>query len=279
MLNTQHLPLRFLIVSRPESHLCEAFEEPDLADIAERLSLYGDFQAWVDVSTYLQSEFSRIYSSKRHKDVMEFVPRPWPSEGVLDKPVCKSGGYFIYTSTVIRFVDEENISPVERLDQILNIFNSTVLPSDSVPFAELDKLYLQILSSCPTSNFPTLNRILGFVVNHSGGVDMSVVEALLGFPRGQVKLKLRGLRSLVSFNDGESPGDVRIHVNHASFGDFLHDQGRSKDYYVDSEECMYTGFCDAFSLGRNMLGIRVDGDIELRHPKGLSWDVAVTFAS
>ena len=28
------VPFRFLVVSRPESHLCEAFEEPSQADIA-----------------------------------------------------------------------------------------------------------------------------------------------------------------------------------------------------------------------------------------------------
>ena len=123
MINTQHLPLRFLIVSRPESHLCENFEEPHLADIAETLSLYGALKAWDDVSTYLNSEFSRIYNSKRHRDVMEFVPGPWPSKDVIDKLVSKSEGYFIYASTVIKFIDEENFSPVERLEQILNISN------------------------------------------------------------------------------------------------------------------------------------------------------------
>ena len=166
MVNTQHLPLRFLIVSRPEAHLCEAFEEPHLADITEHLSLYGDFQAIGDVSTYLKNECSRIYSSKRHRDVMEFVPRPWPSESVVEGLTCKSEDYFIYASTVIRYIDEENFSPVERLDQILNISNPAVPPSESAPFAELDKLYLQILSSCPTSNLPILKRILGIVVNH-----------------------------------------------------------------------------------------------------------------
>jgi len=277
MINAQHLPLRFLIVSRPKAHLCEAFDEPDLADLAEELSLFGDLRAWHDVSAYLQSEFSRIYTSKRHRDVMEFVPRPWPSEDVIDGLARKSEGYFIYASTVIRFVDEESFSPVERLTQILSISNSA--PSDSAPFAELDKLYLQILSSCPTSNLPTLKRILGFLVNF-WGVDTFIIEGLLRLPRGQAKLKLRGLRSLVSFNDGESPGGVWIRVNHASFGDFLHDQERSKDYHVHSKECMYyTMFCDAFSLGCNMLGICVDGGIEsaLRHPKGLS--VTVNFFS
>ena len=272
MINTYHLPLRFLIVSRPEAHLCEAFEEPDLANMTGSLSLYGDSEAFGDVSTYLKTELSRIYESKRHRDIMQFVPRPWPSEDIINGLVRKSEGYFIYASTVIKFIDEENFSPADRLDQILNISNSAVFPSDSVPFAELDKLYLQILSSCPTPNLPILKNILGFVVNH-WGMDTFVIEALLRLPRGQVKLILRGLRSLVCFYDGNFPEDVWIRVNHASFGDFLHDQERSKHYHVapDSEECMYTGFCDAFSLGCKMLGICVDGGIKsaLRHRKGL----------
>jgi len=51
MANIHRPPLRFLIVSRPEAHLCEAFEEPDLANIAQwQLSPYGDLKAEADVS-------------------------------------------------------------------------------------------------------------------------------------------------------------------------------------------------------------------------------------
>jgi len=275
MVTAHHLPLRFLIVSRPEAHLCEAFEEQDLANIAEMLSLYGDSEGSGDVSAYLQSEFSRIYSSKRHRDVMEFIPGPWPSKDVIAGFVGKSGGYFIYASTVIKFIDDENFSPIERLDQILTGSNSAVPPPDSAPFAELGKLYLQILSSCPTSKLPMLKRILGYlifpsVMDISVSMDTLNIEALLRLPRGQVKLMLRGLRSLVSL--GESPWDLSIGLIHASFGDFLHDKERSHDYHVDSEDWMYTAFCDVFSLRCIMLGLSVGRGIEsaLRHPKGLS---------
>jgi len=57
MVRTHHLPLRFLIVSRPESRLEETFEEQDLANITKVLSLYSDYWASSDVSMYLQSEF------------------------------------------------------------------------------------------------------------------------------------------------------------------------------------------------------------------------------
>jgi len=271
MVNAHHVPLRFLIVSRPESHLCEAFEEPDLANISKSLSLYGDFQARGDVSKYLQCEFSRIYSSKRHRDVMQFVPGPWPSEDVIDTLVKKSEGYFIYASTVIKFIDEESFSPADRLDQVLNISNSAALPSDSAPFAELDMLYSQVLSTYPTSKLPMLKRILGFTLfscKYNGGVD--AIEILLRLPRGQVKLMLRGLRSLISFGE-EWPGRVLFHPNHASFGDFLRDKDRSRGYHVDFEEWVYTAFRDAFS-GCKILGSSVDAGVKStsRHPQGLS---------
>ena len=269
MVNTHHPPLRFLIVSRPESHLCEAFEEPVLANISERLSLYGDFQARDDVFTYLRSEFSRIYDSKRHRDVMEFVPKPWPPDEIIYRLVSKSGGYFIYASTAIKFIDEEYFSPADRLGQVLDSSNLSVSPSDLAPFSELDRLYLQILSSCPTSKLPIFKHILGYVIfDNDRWLDIDDVEAILHLPRGQVKLMLRGLRSLVML---EASPSQKLRLNHASFADFLRDKDRSKVYHVDSEEWMHTAFCDTFSLGCNVLGLSVDPGVgsATRHPKGL----------
>ena len=277
MINTHRLPLRFLIVSRPEAHICEAFEEPGLENITKSLSLYGDFQARDDVSMYLRSEFSRIYESRKHRDVMEFVPRPWPSKDVIATLVDKSGGYFIYASTVIKFIDEESFSPTDRLDEVLNGSNSAVAHSDSAPFAELDKLYIQILSSYPTSKLPTLKRILGYVEfaasDWEGEVFRTIaeVEALLNIPHGQVKLSLRGLRSLVSLEEWEG-GIVDIHLNHASFGDFLHDKERSGDYYLDFEKWLYTAFCDALTVGCKILDFPPHAGVKpaSRYSEGLS---------
>jgi len=62
---------------------------------------------------------------------------------------------------------------------------------------------------------------------------MNAIEAFLRFPRGQVKLMLQGLPSLVFF--GESLADVKLpKLHHASFGDFLLVEERSNDYHVDS---------------------------------------------
>jgi len=193
IIHTYRLPLRFLIVSRPEAHLLEALEESSLASITQTMSLYGDFKSHDDVSTYFWSEFLRIYDSKRHRDIMESVHRPWPSDAIIKTLLWKSGGYFIYPSTVIRFIDAELFSPADRLDEVLNCSNSSTSCSDSVPFAELDKLYLQILSCCPTSQIPLLKHILGYAVFHSDPRGIGHIAAFLRIPPGMVKLTLRGL--------------------------------------------------------------------------------------
>ena len=250
MVQTDHLPLRFLIVSRPEPHLEEAFE--DMASITKVLSLYGDYQAPGDVAMYLRSEFSKIHGAKRHRAVMRFIHRPWPSEDIIQRLVRKSGGYFIYASTVIKFIDEEFFSPVARLDQVLGSSGSS---SELNPFAELDKLYIQILSSCPTFQLPMLKHILGHVIMSpvfdDRGMSLPFVQDILDLAPGQMELALRGLRSLVSLSSSSFYEEPRL--IHASFGDFLVDRARAKHYHIDVEEWIYTSFRYAFSLASGLL--------------------------
>ena len=247
MAHTHNLPLRFLIVSHPESHIREAFEELDLATITQVLSLYGDYWALSDVDIYLRGELSRIYGARRHRNVMESIPRPWPSEDIIERLVRQSEGYFVYASTVIKFIDEEFFSPATRLDQVLGKSDSSGFHSESNPFAELDQLYTQILSSSPTSHLPVLKLALGYVIM-SGFFDTRVlylpcIQDL--FPRGRMMLTLRGLRSIVSFEEWFAAPTLV----HASFGDFLLNKARAKDYYIDLEEWAHTAFRNAFSLG------------------------------
>jgi len=249
MVHMDHLPLRFLIVSRPESHLLEAFEDGELANIAQVLSLYGDHGASSDVSIYLRSEFSRIYSAKKHRAIMQSIPQPWPSDDIIEQLVWKSGGYFIYASTVIKFIEEEYESPAARLDLVLGPSNSS---SELNPFAELDQLYIQILSSYPPLHLPMLKLILGHMVMSPffarKGLYTPSIEHILDLATEQIHMQLRGLRSLVSNTTSR-----KTRLIHASFGDLLLDRARAKHFHIDSEEWIYTMFRSAFFLGCRLL--------------------------
>ena len=129
-----------------------------------------------------------------------------------------------------------------------------------MPFGELDKLHIQILSSRPKSQLALLKSILGSLACMPRYAVVSDIETLLHLPQGQVILTLRGLNSLVDFVpsygfistrptfDSESCPTFRIHSLHASFIDFPLDPDRSKDCYINRGEWFDRVFHDAFSL-------------------------------
>jgi hypothetical protein len=219
-----HLPLclRLLIVSRPEPHIRKVFEGPSFNGLYQPLNINQSFK---DVRKYLQDEFTRIH--QEHHATMAMVSSPWPSSHLIEELVQKSSGYFIYASTVIKFVDDENFRPTDRLQIIVGLAK---LDSGS-PFAALDELYTQILSSSPAR--PQLLQILASI---PAKLDLRVphIEQLLELRPGDLQLILRGLHSVIKIprdNNSSRPRDLLM-VYHASFLDFLDDPIRSGIFYV-----------------------------------------------
>jgi hypothetical protein len=152
--------LRFLVISRPEAQIRETFDSPAFTRVTQTLSLEGDHGADKDVEAYLRSELTRIRESPRHREAMRSVIQPWPADNIISELVYRSGGYFIYPSTVLRFIDDSrHYTCVERLDRVLS--NSST--SDASPFNELDKLYMQILLPIPRDQLPLMKRVLGLL--------------------------------------------------------------------------------------------------------------------
>jgi hypothetical protein len=207
-------PLRIIIASRPEPHIRE-FLAASLFH-----GLYRSFnveQSFKDVETYLRGEFARIHDE--HHETMSTIPNPWPSEKVIHHLVYKSSGYFIYATTIIKFIDDKNFRPTERLAAVESLGDSEF----ESPFGTLDELYTQILSAAPAHS-----RLLAILrVIASFQLRPRHIEQLLQLKSGDVRLTLRGLHSVLSIPlDGD-----RITVHHASFLDFLDDPICSGQFY------------------------------------------------
>ncbi|KAJ6482427.1 hypothetical protein C8R45DRAFT_871202, partial [Mycena sanguinolenta] len=182
------LSLRFFIASRPESHIREIFTNT-LQGIYFGVNINQSFD---DVRRYFLGEFARIH--REHQDTMAKVLRPWPALKVVEELVQKSSGYFVYASTVIKFIDDEEFRPTERLEVILG----TKEAEDESPYAALDQLYIQILSQSRAR--PRLLRVLTVV---AAKLELSPrhIEQLLGLELGDVRLTLRGLQSVVGLEE------------------------------------------------------------------------------
>ncbi|KAF5378729.1 hypothetical protein D9615_006881 [Tricholomella constricta] len=219
------LPIRFLVVSRPEYNILEAFNEAPLAQFsAKRISLYGAHKAWDDVRKYLGSEFERIYTSPMHRPWMVNVPKPWPSTPIVDRLVEQTDGYFIYASTLIKFMDQEDLNPVDQLCIILTRSSET---ESSGPFGELDNLYRQILSA--QRNTRLLKIILAAIVTN---VPRGAIAGLFCLDPGQVSVVVRRLNAVLVADVFDE--DILKPVP-ASFSDFISDPARAGIFYIDPQ--------------------------------------------
>jgi hypothetical protein len=225
--NALQLPLRFLIASRPEPYIQDASNRPRLKQITTLLAINTSDFADNDIRTYLRSRFATIHRS--HRDIMQLVPKPWPSQDVIEHLVKKASGMFIYASTVLKFVDDGYPSPPDRLAMVLEFVGS-----GRNAFAELDMLYKQILSThLDTSR---LLSILGPMITIAiePALPPAQMEDFLGLKYGTIRMELRGLHSLFRIPDHHQYATSVIRHHHASFSDFLQDHTRSGKFYIDA---------------------------------------------
>ncbi|KAJ7133650.1 hypothetical protein C8R43DRAFT_1022684 [Mycena crocata] len=254
-------PLRFLIASRPEPHIEKIFQrEPSLTGYyATNVE-----QSFEDVRKYLLDEFERICGDHGS---MRAVCSPWPTEEVVEDLVEKSSGYFIYATTVVKFLDDENFYPPDSLEIIMG-----KEADGESPLAPLDQLYTQILNTVPSRARPQLLRILSVIAAGDSLTFFKTVRSI-----GQLlQLNCRDIHStlyrLHSLLIVPSEDDSAITVHHASFLDFLTSSARSTNYHFDDVQRhnlasdMLKAFSDQTPDGRLLPAI-----------DHIAWELDVTF--
>ncbi|KAF4621697.1 hypothetical protein D9613_012831 [Agrocybe pediades] len=221
--NTTSL-IRFLVCSRPESHLNSAFSLPCIVPILSNIFLYNDCVARDDVRVYLNNKFKQI---KEGHVFRRMLPDLWPTPEIVDALVNKSSGQFIYAATVVRYVESPRHRPDQRLDAIFNLRP----PFKDLPFMELDALYRLIIFKA--ENVEIVADILVFPA-HRGWYYSRDIEKSLLLEEGAVEVMLADLHSIIAY----SPyGDLEF--IHKSLADFLCDPQRAESLYRDFDEVWY----------------------------------------
>jgi len=213
------IPFSFILASRPEQYIREAFEGTLLGSLTTRLVLDNKYQPDNDISTFLQSKFQDIkdrHPSRTH------LPASWPSHEELQILIQKSSGQFIYASTVIKFIDSHQHWPPDRLNIILRISPR----GKTAPSSGMDSLYLYILVSA-SDNIETaleIFTVLLFLHHQDLRLTPRFVESFLSLREGEIFTVLSDLHSIVYV---PSTKNEELRFFHASLGDFLTDHSRS----------------------------------------------------
>ncbi|KAJ8094315.1 hypothetical protein PM082_006855 [Marasmius tenuissimus] len=218
-------PFRFLIISRSEAWIREAFAAGPLRRLTKFVLLDDKFSPDRDIMQYYLHHFKEIVGSLKYSQVQ--FPDPWPSVEDLEALVIRACGQFIYAATVIKFLKLAFTHPVMQLRVILD--NASSSGQRKSPFPALDALYDIVLSTNP--DYDQVLPILASILILPDDLDSSPasIEQVLGLPQGQVALTLRAMHSVLDIRGLRDP----IRHYHTSFRDYLLDQTRSRNFHVD----------------------------------------------
>jgi hypothetical protein len=225
-----HIPLCFLIASRPEQDIRQAFnDQSGLGSLSFSIALDDSYRPDRDIEVFLKSTFDEI---KRNHPSRAHLPTSWPSSEDVRRLVNKSSGQFIFASTVAKYVNSHRHWPPDRLKIIFGQSE----PGQETPFAKLDSLYHLILSS--VADIEKVKDVLMILVlqpfrGSSYERNMAtLIKDFLFYRPGEIDMILTDLHSIIYV---PPPGDEfgELQCFHASLPDFLLDRSRSKDLFLD----------------------------------------------
>ena len=219
-------PLIFLVTSRPERAICNSFNKLSVSSLTQRLPLDDSYEPDADIKILIESKCEEI---KETHPTRASLPSPWPSDHEIEQLIAKSSGQFIYTSTVLKFIESPRHRPQDRLNIIFGISAA----ENDAPFAELDALYHQIFSA--VIDIDKLRDVLSVVLLTSHVPKTpAAIEEFLSYSSGSVDILLSDLSSVIALPLREE-ADGQIRILHASLTDFLYDRSRSVNMFIDVE--------------------------------------------
>ncbi|KAJ7435852.1 WD40-repeat-containing domain protein, partial [Mycena latifolia] len=215
------LPLKFLVTSRPETHITMGFAHPTLRPNTTQLLLHQVALPVVeaDIHTYLSS---RLATTR----LLYKIQESWPPAGSVEALARLSAGLFIFASTSVKFIEDPFYSdPRHQLALLLE--NAPKLTGKSSPFHRLDQLYTEVLNLAYPDishlHLRSLRTVLGSILHLRDPLSPTGLNSLLGLSIGRVKEALLRLHSLVIVPEDE---EHCIRLIHPSFFDFLTDPAR-----------------------------------------------------
>jgi len=217
--------VKFFITGRPEARIRSGFRLESLVPITEILKLHEVKPEAVDsdIRLFFRTQLGNLAKNRSDCD----LPEDWLSPSDTEILCKKAAGFFIYASTVVKFIASKNHTPIKQLAQIISIPQSTVHEGRS----GIDLLYTQVLEQAVDDMdvdneelYYCLKTIIGAVLLVFNPLSVRAFSDLLDMP--DVSSTLRSLHSLLLVPTDEA---APVHVIHKSFPDFLTDHKRCKD--------------------------------------------------
>jgi len=217
--------VKFFVTGRPEPRIRSGFRLKSLRPITEVLRLHDVTRSSVDsdIKLFFKTRLAEIAITRSGCDLTQ----DWPNPSDIIILCKKAAGFFIYASTVVKFVAFKNCAPTEQLDRIVSLPQDTTYEGRS----GIDLLYTQVLEHTVANvgtnakeTYPHFKTVVGAVLLVFNPLSMTALSDLLGV--SNISATLHSLHSLLLVPENmEDP----IRAFHKSFPDFLTNPSRCKD--------------------------------------------------
>ena len=225
--------VKFFITGRPETRIRSGFRLESLVPITEVLKLHKVEPEAVDsdIKLFFQTRLRNLAKNRSDCSLTE----DWPTSSEIEILCKKAAGFFIYASTLVKFVASEIDPPNERLALI------TALPHDTTREGKsgADQLYTKVLEQAfydipgdQSGYHSRFRHVVGTVLLILNPLSINGLSELLGRKTSYICSTIRPLHSLLLVPvKMEDP----ILTFHKSFPDFLMDPDRCQDkqFYVE----------------------------------------------
>lgn len=226
----QTTPLRWLIITRPERHIQNAFGTSKLLSSSPLLEVPVSLGSNDDIRRILVYEFENI----RRKYGLS---SSWPSEQEYQILLKLCAGFFICALVIARFVGTGN--PEGKLRVVLSLDNRAQSVADQHSLDPLDFFYDFILTSVPQNTLSLVQKILllRFLDDQAASCDQSRPSVgaagyanILELSEGEYIDACASLHPLIELHCVRST--VTMKLFHSSFMEYMTDKNRSKDFCI-----------------------------------------------
>ncbi len=236
-------PIVWVVATRPEEHLKIKFTYPDVVLSHWQLHIpIDDTEACQDVQRYFESAYAVLRSKYPNA-----TSPGWPSREDNSKITAAANGLFVFAFTIVLFLGDPGVSdPVSQLQIVLRVIESSGAQSDGHPFAILDALYTQILSSLHPAALCHVYHLLGYLLLRGYSLELPgsgrfpytllSVSNILGLKPNIVYGALQKLHSVLYIPSRDRAHQQHVRFLHASFADFLMNKQRSKRFAINLTE-------------------------------------------
>ncbi|EIW78906.1 hypothetical protein CONPUDRAFT_166775, partial [Coniophora puteana RWD-64-598 SS2] len=198
-----------VVTSRPYSHIEEVLDKCTLVVP----HVIDDFDARHDIEDFLKTSFDEISRAPYFS-----LPTPWPSYTDLQLLVDRVSRRFIVAATVVRLLRQKRPSDMRHfLDALLQTHRLT---------STIDELYRHVINSSQPASAGT--SLLVYILSLSEPLSIKDLSCLAQY---DVRPVLDSMAAIVYVPPAGS--NEPIGTYHTSLRDFLWDEARSQELYVN----------------------------------------------